>query len=61
MNENVDLRCHMLDVFHFAGFGASVKEAEQVLAELKDCAFLTVFDTVNRVTTRGTNTILLLK
>ena len=42
MNENVDLRCHMLDVFHFAGFGASVKEAEQVLAELKDCAFLTV-------------------
>ena len=51
----------MLEVFHFTGFGASVKEVEQVLAELKDCEFLTVLDTVNRVTTRGTNTISLLK
>ena len=41
-NENVDLRCSMLEVFHFTGFGASVKEAEHVLAELKDCAFLTI-------------------
>ena len=32
----------MLEVFHFTGFGASVKEAEHVLAELKDLAFLTV-------------------
>ena len=32
----------MLDVFHFTGFVASVKESKHVLAELKDCAFLTV-------------------
>ena len=38
----MDLRSPMLEVFNFTGFGASVKEAEQVLAELKDCAFLTV-------------------